>query len=79
MKAKVKRRHRPLNLLEKAIRIEQLPERVSRPLAAKFGHVTTRTFRRAELKGQLELIRRNSRVVGYKKANLLAFFSLKAK
>jgi hypothetical protein len=40
MKAKVKRRHRPLNLLEKAIRIEQLPERVSRPLAAKL--VTSR-------------------------------------
>ncbi len=76
MKSKNKRRTRPLNLPEKAIRIEQLPEFVLRPLAAKFAVTTTRTLRRAELKGELELIRRNSRVCGYKKANFLTFLGL---
>jgi hypothetical protein len=49
---------------------------VLRPLVAKFAVTTTRTLRRAELKGELELIRRNSRVYGYKKANFLAFLGL---
>jgi hypothetical protein len=76
MNPKQPKRLRPLKRPEKAIRTERLPEFVLRPLAAKFALTTTRTLRRAELKGERELIRRNSRVCGYRKANFLAFLGL---
>jgi hypothetical protein len=74
--AKVKRPSRPVNLPERAIRTEQLPAWVSRSLAAKFSLLNVRTLRRAELRGELKLFRRNSRVCGYRKEDLLSYLGL---
>jgi hypothetical protein len=72
-----KAKRRPLNIPEKGINPSQLPWVVPRKLAAEFCLVTTRTLRRYELQGLLEPVRRNQRVIGYKKQALLDFVSAK--
>jgi hypothetical protein len=60
-------------VLDKAIRIEQLPEIVSRVLAADFMCVNPRTLMRAERKGLLTPIKRNRKTVCYSREQLLRF------
>jgi len=63
-------------LIERAIQVEELPPLVPRPLAAKFGFVSTRTLANYEGRG-LTPIKRNARSVSYRREELLEFFGLK--
>ena len=64
-------------LIERAILVEELPAAVPRPLAAKFGLVSTRTLNNHEYpRSPLNPIRRNTRSVSYLKTELLAFFGI---
>jgi hypothetical protein len=64
-------------LIERAIQVDELGPLVPRPLAAKFGFVSTRTLKNNEWpKGPLNPIKRNARSVSYRKEELLEFFGL---
>ena len=60
-------------ILERPLEPWMLPIVVERPLAAKFAGLSTRTLQRAESKGQLTPIKRNSRTVSYLRSELLSF------
>jgi hypothetical protein len=62
-------------LIERAIQVEELSPLVPRPLAAKFGLLSTRTLKNHEGRG-LTPIRRNARSVSYRREELLAFLGL---
>ena len=63
-------------LLDKAIEIWQLPPLVSRQIAVKFSDLSERTYMRAEQKGLLHPINRNSQSVSYDRRELLKFLGL---
>ena len=63
-------------LLDKAIEIWQLPPLVQRQLAVQFSNLSERTFQRAEERGLIHPIRRNSRTVSYDRRELLKFLGL---
>jgi hypothetical protein len=64
-------------LVERALTVEELPPLVPRPLAAKFGFMSTRTLKNHEApKGPLNPIKRNARSVSYLKEELLAFLGI---
>ena len=65
-------------VLKTAIRIEQLPELIARPLAADFACVNPRTLMRAERRGELTPIKRNRKTVCYRKSDLLEFLGIEA-
>jgi hypothetical protein len=65
-----------LNLLNSAIRVEQLPAVVPRGVAVDFSQLSRRTLLRAEKLGRLRPIRRNKTSVGYRRENLLEFLGL---
>ena len=70
-----KPRQKP-GLLDRAIEIWQLPPLTPRPLAVKFSTLSERTFMRAEAKGLLHPIKRNSQAVSYDRRELLKFLGL---
>ena len=74
MRAKLKDRTR--KLLKTAIEIQQLPALVPRQIACDFSLLHPRTFARAEERGELQAVKRNSRSVSYHKADLLAFLGI---
>jgi hypothetical protein len=59
-------------LIERAIQVEELPPLVPRPLAARFGFVSTRTLKNHEGRG-LTPIKRNARSVSYRKKDCSRF------
>ena len=75
--ALIERAIQSAHLIERAIQVEELGPLVPRPLAAKFGFVSTRTLKNNEWpKGSLHPIKRNARSVSYRKEELLEFFGL---
>ena len=60
-------------VLERAIPVESLPALVPKPLACDFSLLTPRTLTRAEQKGLLRAVKRNSRTVSYHRDELLKF------
>ena len=58
--------------------VEALPPLVSRTLAARFTGLHRRTLQRAEHKGLLKAIKRNTRVVLYEKGDLLRYYGMEA-
>jgi hypothetical protein len=63
--------------LKELLTVEELPPLVPRPLAAKFGFMSTRTLKNHEApKGPLNPIKRNARSVSYLKEELLAFLGI---
>ena len=71
-----KSRHKTTKVLTEAIRVEQLPPMVPRPLACDFGLVSPRTLIRAEQRGELHPYKRSKQAVSYRKSEILAFFGI---
>jgi hypothetical protein len=71
-----KPKYKTTKVLREAIRIEQLPPMVPRPLAADFALLSVRTLIRAEKEGLLHPKKRNRQSVSYDKDELLAFLGI---
>lgn len=64
------------DIRNKITEASSLPERISRPMAARFAQLDPKTLRRAELRGELTPFYRNSRVVSYDRDQFLKWLGI---
>jgi hypothetical protein len=65
------------NTLAEVREIADLPLIVPRTMAARFARLNPRTLDRAEERGELRPIKRNSRVICYRREEFLAWLGLR--